>query len=419
MKLREQSIICMLLVWLLVVFAGCGDISTQKEELPENSSRSNTSSGETSSALNSAIGFSSAVPADVPAGEEEIKLEKRIDDLLSSQTLEEKIAQLFIIKLGSNRKYYSQVSEEMQAYVTASQPGGYILFAYNITTRQETKTLIEEVKRLSTVAPFICIDEEGGEISRLTGRLEGYEKKPAAAEIGAAGDTDYAHQIGDTIGETLQSVGVNLNFAPVADVLTNPDNSVIGSRAFGSDPVLVADMAAAFQRGLHENQIITAPKHFPGHGGTEGDSHEGSVVIHADAARLQQVEYIPFKRVIDEGAQCILTGHIKAPAADSSGLPASLSPYFVTDVLRNELGFNGVVITDGMDMGAITDLYSPEEAAKLAIGAGTDIVLLPEDFERAKNGLVEAVQSGAISEARINESVRRIYRLKLEAGLIQ
>lgn len=342
--------------------------------------------------------------------------DRQIAALLQSMTLEEKVSQLFMLRFYY---FFTSPTEEVKAFAEHHQAGGYVLFKSNITTVEGTRALVDCMAENSAYPPFIAIDEEGGDISRLfSAGLPDYEQQPAAAEIGASGDTGYAYETAGTIGQALSSIGVNLDFAPVADVLTNPGNTVIGSRSFGSEPALVSDMMASFMQGLHDEGIMAAPKHFPGHGGTGGDSHEGAVTIHADAAQLSRVEYEPFRRAIEEGAEFILAGHILAPNADSSGLPASLSPYFLTEVLRGELGYDGLIITDAMDMGAIIGHYESDEAAVLALTAGADIILMPEDYEKARNGVLTALSDGTLTEERIDESVTRVLRTKILTNLI-
>jgi len=347
-----------------------------------------------------------SVPAPTPTPD---PAETAVQAALSVMSLQQKAAQLFMPELPSLHP---------EAFADGAQAGGYVLFAKDISTWDATRELTDSLTQASAIPPFIGIDEEGGVVSRLySSGMADYARPDTAAAIGQTGDTATAYQAGVTIGEALHALGFNLDFAPVVDVLTEPTNTVIGSRAFGSDPVLVSDMAAAFTRGLHTHGILAVPKHFPGHGGTTGDSHDGYVSVPYDAARLEAVEYLPFARAIEEGAACIMVGHIAAPHADTSGLPASLSPYFVTEILRNELGFDGIVITDAMNMGAIAQNYTAAEAAVMAIQAGVDIVLMPADFEAALRGVIEAVQTGDLSETRLTESAARILRVKFEAGI--
>jgi len=352
-------------------------------------------------------------------GEEAAPLDREahyIESLIDSMTIEEQVSQMFVLRLRAEHKGPSGALDD---FVRKAGAGGYVLFSDNITTVEGTKALSEAVKESSAIAPFVCIDEEGGTVSRLrTAGLPGYVAQPTARRTGATGDPKNAFQAGVAIGAALSSIGVNVNFAPVADVLTNTRNTVIGSRSFGADPALVADMAAEFQAGIKSHGILTAPKHFPGHGNTTEDSHVGSAVSASGLDHLSATEYVPFARLIAQGADFIMAGHIIVTEAEPDGLPATLSKYFLTEVLRGELGFSGVIITDAMDMGAITRGFSPAEAAVLAAQAGADMILMPEDFLSAADGIVKAANAGTIPRDRVRESLTRIFRAKIGAGLI-
>jgi beta-N-acetylhexosaminidase len=279
--------------------------------------------------------------------------------------------------------------------------------------------LTEAVNTDSSIAPFICIDEEGGTVSRLSSaKLPGYTAQLSARKIGVTGDTKVAFLSGETIGGALVSIGVNVNFAPVADVLTNPNNTAIGSRSYGGEPELVSDMASAFQAGLRSRGVMSSPKHFPGHGSSTDDTHLGRVVISSDSEHLATIEYVPFARLIGEGAEFIMVGHLEVPAVEPDRLPATLSKCVITDVLRDRLGFKGIIVTDSMSMGAITKEYSSADAAVMAIQAGVDMILIPQDFNQALSGLVDAVEDGTITKTRIRESLTRIFQAKLKAGMI-
>ena len=357
-------------------------------------------------------------PTETPMTDDEDR-DAFVEKMLSEMSMEDKISQMFMLRLESESgEVFTEPTDDLIDFSQRNIPGGYVLFGNNITDQAGTKALVDTVVENSKYPPFMGIDEEGGVVTRLgEAKFPGYTPTAPAADIGATGDPENAYQAGNTIGSALKSIGINLDFAPDADVLTNPKNTVIGNRSFGSDPELVSDMLSAFQRGLHDNGIMTAPKHFPGHGGTSGDSHLGFVSIDYDEKHLNSVEYKPFERAISEGTEFILVGHINAPNADKSGLPASLSSYFVTDTLRNQLGFDGIIITDAMDMGAIIDNYGIGDSAVMAISAGVDIVLMPKSYEEALEGVTAAIASGDITEKRIDESVSRILRAKFNAGL--
>ena len=200
----------------------------------------------------------------------------------------------------------------------------------------------------------------------------------------------------------------------MADVLTNPSNTVVSRRSFGSEPELVADMVAAEVRGLGENSIRSALKHFPGHGATAEDSHEGFAYANRSLEQLRSCELLPVQAGIDAGADFVMVGHLCYPQIDESGEPASISSWAVTQLLKEEMGFTGVAITDAMNMGAIANHYSSAEAAVRAVQAGIDMILMPADFISAYNGVLEAVNNGSISQERLNDALTRILTVKLE-----
>lgn len=338
--------------------------------------------------------------------------------LMETLTLRERVEQLFFVAVRfSDGGSIVSVTEEASAFLSARNPGGYILFRDNIETPEQVRELTDGLRALSAVTPFIGIDEEGGSVSRLSG-LSGYEKPESAKTIAQAGDPDVARQTGEYIGATLQSLGINVNFAPDADVLTTSHNSAIGDRSYGSDPATVTEMAAAFQAGLHSQGILTSPKHFPGHGGTVNDPHRGSATSPQTNAQFRQTAYPPFIRLIEEGAEFIMMGHFSSPNADPSGLPASLSRYFVTDVLRDQLGFTGIIITDSCSMGAITSVYSSASASVQAFEAGVDMVLMPADYDGAVNGVLKAIEDGILSEEQLQTSLYRVLLAKKSAGML-
>jgi beta-N-acetylhexosaminidase len=240
---------------------------------------------------------------------------------------------------------------------------------------------------------------------------------PPTMALGAIDDEVLVQELGRITGIEARAMGVHLDFAPVLDVNSNPDNPIISTRSFGEDPVLVARLGAAFIRGARSAGLQTTGKHFPGHGDTDIDSHIALPTVSADRARLDSLELVPFKRAIEEGVDAIMTAHVAAPAIlGPDSPPASLSPYF-HELLRDELGFEGLVVTDAMLMGGITTLYDNDEAAILAVLAGADVVLAPQDIPGAVQAIAAAVESGRVSEERLDASVRRILETKYRAGL--
>lgn len=264
---------------------------------------------------------------------------------------------------------------------------------------------------------FISVDEEGGKVARVANDSPiSVEHFPYMPEIGAAEDAvARAQEVGDGIGSYLHELGFNLDFAPVADVLTNPENTVVKERSFSSDPEKTAELAAAVASRLERQGVYSCLKHFPGHGATAADSHKGYAYIDKTLEELRAAELIPFQRGIEAGASFVMVGHISVPKVTGDDTPATLSKTMI-DILRNELQFDGIVITDAMNMGAITNDYSSGEAAVKAIEAGVDIILMPADFKAAYAGILDAVKTGKISEERIDASVRRIITIKRSGG---
>ena len=353
-----------------------------------------------------------------------------VEQLLMNMTLEEKVGQLFFVRpdaLDPNQTT-AQIDDSGAAGVTEMSVtmgnmlvrypvGGVVLFDKNIRSPQQLTAFIDALQAASKTPLFIAVDEEGGIVTRLAGNpafeLPGYE---SAAAVGAAGEAA-AEKMGSTIGAYLKRYGFSMDFAPVADVSTNPANPVIRSRAFSSDPEQAALMAGAMAEGLSRQGIIPTFKHFPGHGDTSEDSHLAVAVTNKTRAQLRQCEWIPYKSCDLTGC-AVMVGHIAVPEITGDLTPASLSPELVTDCLRGELGFSGLVITDSLAMQAVTRTWTPEEAAVKAVLAGCDVLLMSADLSLGYNGVLDAVRRGVISTERLDESVRRILEYKVLAGLI-
>ncbi|MBO4862177.1 MAG: glycoside hydrolase family 3 protein [Firmicutes bacterium] len=347
--------------------------------------------------------------------------------LLATMTLREKVGQMFIIRpdqlvtsLPPASTHTSKASkvktftQEMQNTLKDYPAGGFIFFDKNIESKEQIMKFTAQAREVSKYLPFVAIDEEGGEVTRLAGsRSKGIYVKTyrSMGAIGKTGDPANALEAGQTIGKYLEEYGFNLDFAPVADINTNPRNVIIGDRAFGSDPQLAASMVCAFIDGLHESSVLSSVKHFPGHGDTTSDTHFGRVVVKKTWEQLKEAELIPFQASFDT-TDFVMIAHINLPNATSDGLPASLSKELITDKLRGELGYKGLVITDSMAMEAITDQFTQEESAVLAVEAGVDVLLMPFDYTTSFDAIVAAVESGRIPESRIDESVLRILRAK-------
>ncbi len=353
---------------------------------------------------------------------------------LREMTLEEKVGQLFFIRPDSLDGTLAQeqindahaagvtaVSDAMRAALQTYPVGGVALFGKNITDEAQLRTLTADLQAASATPLFISVDEEGGAVARLANHaafdLPQYE---SAAAVGAEGEAA-ALAMGRTIGAYLKEYGFNMDFAPVADVDLNPDNPVIGTRAFSADAEQVRTLAAAMGQGLQEQGILPVFKHFPGHGDTAEDSHYGLAVLDKTAAQLAAAEWLPYgygtQPPLAQGSYAVMVGHIAVPSITGAGVPATFSKELVTDVLKAQL-YDPLVITDSLAMQAITDAYTPGEAAVKALQAGCDVLLMPNGLAEAYDGVLAAVRDGTITEPRLDESVGRILRCKQGMGLL-
>lgn len=370
-------------------------------------------------------GASQQTKEDSATREEETKTqESEIDQKLEELTLQEKIAQMFMITPDALTGVQGtwNPGEVTETAYKERPVGGLIMMENNLVSQDQIKTWNDTLtgfsKEVVGVEPFLSVDEEGGTVARIAGNAAlGIENVGNMSEIGASGDSQKAYDAGETIGTYLTELGFNMDFAPMADVWTNQENTIAQYRAFGSDPETVSEMVSEAIKGFHSQGICTVAKHFPGHGGTSGDSHEGTVYLNSTKEELESCEFLPFQAAIDADTEFVMVGHISLPNILEDDTPASLSEEVVTEMLRNDLGFDGIVITDAMNMGAITNNYTSAEAAVQAVQAGVDMILMPQDFEDAYQGILSAVNSGTISEDRIDESVRRILEVKMgESG---
>lgn len=357
-------------------------------------------------------------------GEEQFRLQERqaerIEEILSGLTLEEKVAQLFLVtpEALTGTGPVTSAGEETKAALWEYPVGGLIYFPENIVSSEQIKEMIQTQQNYSIerigLPLFISIDEEGGSVARIANDSPiAVRHFPDMAEIGASKDAlAQVGELGDTIGGYLSELGFNLDFAPVADVLTNPDNTLMKRRSFGEDASHVAELAAAAASHLKKQGVYGCLKHFPGHGATAEDSHKGFACTVKTLEELKETELIPFQKGIDDGISFIMAGHISAPNVTGDDLPASLSEQMITGLLREEMQFDGIVVTDAMNMGAVSNLYGSGEAAERAVCAGVDMILMPADFKEAYEGLLNAVAAGRLEESRIDASVRRILAKK-------
>lgn len=352
---------------------------------------------------------------------EEDMLGEQAAELVASMTLEDKVAQMFVITPNALTGYagVTAAGDTTKESYDSRPVGGIIYMSENLEDATQTATMLDNMQQIAVertgLPVFTCVDEEGGSVARIASN-DAFEVTDVGdmSDIGATGDTQNAYNAGSTIGTYLAELGFNVDFAPVADVLTNENNGVIGDRSFGSDSQLVADMVTAELQGLSEAGVYGTVKHFPGHGDTAEDSHEGSATTEKTLEELMAAELIPFQSAINAGVSFVMVGHISTPNVTDDSTPATLSKTLVTDVLRTQMGYDGIIITDAMNMGAITEKYNSDTAAVLAVEAGVDMILMPADYQKAYDAVLQAVKDGEISEERIDESVTRIVKVKLE-----
>ena len=349
-----------------------------------------------------------------------------VEAMLKKMTLREKVGQMFFVRVESldpsiewttyddlaNLKN-QEITMKMRKVNHDYPVGGIILYAWNIEDENQLASIIKQVRSLNG-SPLLCIDEEGGRGSRIANNPNFHVKKyESMAAIGATGDPKNAYECGNTIGTYLKRYDFDIDFAPVADVNTNPDNIIIGPRAFSDDPAVAAPMVTNYLQGLKDAGITGCIKHFPGHGDTTNDTHSGYVQSLKTWDEMNQCEMVTFRAGIQWGCQLIMTAHIAVPNVTGTNIPSTLSSVVLQDKLRGELGYQNIIITDGMEMGAITKHYTSGEAAVGSIKAGVDIVLGPRNFTEAFDAVIAAVNNGTLTEERINQSVRRILTLRL------
>ncbi len=349
-------------------------------------------------------------------------VEEQVQTLLDSMTLREKIYQMFFVTPESLTGYerVTAAGDATKQALKTYPVGGLIYFSGNLIDREQTITMLKNSQSYSQIPLFLGVDEEGGLVSRVgANSAMGTTYFPDMAQYGQAGDTEAVYQVGQTLGRELSDLGFNLDFAPVADIVTNPDNTEIGNRSFSSDPEIASQMVSALVTGLQEKKVLSCLKHFPGHGSTSADSHSGLSVSSRTSDELRQAELLPFSAGIDAGSAFVMISHMSLPNVVGDNTPCDLSYTIVTELLREELGFDGLIITDSHAMGAITQYYTSAEAAIAAVKAGVDMILMPANLEEAAVAVMRAVEKGEISEEQIDESVYRILHTKYTFGIIQ
>ncbi|MCT9928868.1 glycoside hydrolase family 3 protein [Planotetraspora sp. A-T 1434] len=349
-----------------------------------------------------------------------------VSDALAGMTVEDKVGQLFMtVVYGSHAGSSSKENQARYGVATPAEvvakyrPGGVILFPWagNVSSATQVAALTTGLRKASSKTPLLIgVDQENGLVSRLRPLVT---ELPGSMAIGSTGDPGNARDAARVTGEELRDLGVSLDYAPVADVNINPRNPVIGPRAYGSDPREVAAMVGAAVDGFHAAGVASVAKHFPGHGDTSVDSHTGLPVIRHSMAQWEKLDAPPFRAAIAQGVDAIMSAHVVMPKLDPSGDPSTLSRKILTGLLREKLGFDGVITTDALDMAGVRKKYGDAEVAVRAILAGADMLLMPPDFRTAYGAVLKAVQTGRISEERLNESVTRILHLKESRGVFE
>lgn len=353
-------------------------------------------------------------PSDSPAPDQEEPT--RAEQLLAQMTLREKVYQMFIVYPSAivGTSPVTAAGETTRQALQEYPVGGFLYDKTNMISQEQVRTMLTNVQSYARIPLILTCDEEGGRVNRLMGTVGTTWIGPMLnyKDQGPEKATENAC----TIATDLISCGFNTDLAPVADVWSNPSNTVIGDRAYSDDFQQAAELVTAAVEGFHQGGVACTLKHFPGHGDTSADSHYGSVYVYKTLDQLRQAELLPFQAGIAAGADAVMMGHLIISDVDSE--PAVFSYQLVTGLLREELGFDGVVMTDGLQMRAMTDHYSSGEIAVKAVLAGVDILLCPNDLEQAANALLQAVELGQISEERLDESVLRILTLKENRGIL-
>lgn len=334
-----------------------------------------------------------------------------VDSLVNRMTLDEKIGQLVMVGVDG-----TSADSHIKTLLQQDHVGGIILYGKNIKSTDQTVKLINQLKAINTKAGnplpvFFSVDQEGGRVQRLPANIVGL---PSNGKVGKINDSHFSYQIGQIIGKELKAFGFNMDFAPVLDITDPSGKSVIGDRSFGSDKNVVGKLGTSTMQGIQSEGVVSVVKHFPGYGPATVDAHSGLPKVTLNLSKLANVEWYPYKKAIDNGADAVMVTHILLPNLDPKN-PASMSRTIITGMLRKKLGFHGVVITDDMTMGAIEKNYNINQAAVKAVEAGADIVLVAFNYQQqisVLKSLKHAVETGEISKTQLNDSVERIIRLK-------
>ena len=341
--------------------------------------------------------------------------------LLDTMTDDEKLWQLFFVtpEAITNVDTATVAGETTKKALEQYPVGGIVYFAKNLEDREQTVALLENTQSYAKIPLFLGVDEEGGTVSRVgSNPAMGAKEFASAQSLGEQADPAAVYQAGQDIGGTLHAIGFNMDFAPVADVSSGA-SAVIGSRSFGTDPQLCASLVSIMTQSLTAEEIAPCLKHFPGYGSAITDDHYGTSILTKTQEELEACDFLPFSSGIASGAPFVMVSHLSVPEVVGDETPSDLSSKIVSDLLRNKLGFTGVIITDSHQMASITDHYTSGEAAVKALQAGVDMILMPQDLQAAFDGVKQALSDGTLMQARIDESVLRILQVKAEYNILQ
>lgn len=392
----------------LMIIVGCGLWGNGNPSEPSSGNSASPTGALSSSPVSTASSEApsqTASPSPSPTNIEE----EEIRAIISGMTLEQKIGQIILVGIAG-----TSIDKATKTMIDEQHVGGFIFYKNNFTDLNGSIRLVNDLKSANNGNPiplFLSVDQEGGKVSRLP---KDFAAIADSAKVGRTNDVSLAEQMGTLLARELQVMGLNVNFAPVLDINSNPNNPIIGNRSFGNNAELVTKMGLSEMKGLREGGTIAVVKHFPGHGDTTTDSHLDLPVVNKTTDQLEKLEWIPFKASIKEKADAVMIAHILFPLIDSDA-PASFSKVIIGQQLRGMLGYDGVVITDDMTMGAIAKNYGIEEASVRSIEAGSDIILIAHGYNTQKkvyDKLLQSVKSGLIKGSRIDESVYRILSLK-------
>ena len=344
----------------------------------------------------------------------------RAQAVLDTMTQEEKLWQLFFVtpEALTGVETATRAGDTTKDALEAMPVGGIVYFAKNLENAEQTRQMLENTQSCVRIPLFLGVDEEGGSVARVSSNPDmGVSPIASMAEFGAQGDAAALYSAVSGLAAGIKALGFNLDFAPVADVASGK-SAVIGERSFGSDAALCASMSSIASGALADNGVISCLKHFPGYGSASADDHNGPAEVTKTLEQLEQCDFLPFISGIEKGVPFIMVSHLSVPAVTGDDTPCDLSYAAVTETLRNKLGYSNVIITDAQNMASITGRYGAGEAAVAALKAGVDMILMPDDLQAAYDAVQAAVESGALTAQRIDESVLRILRIKAQYGLL-